>query len=157
MTDRNTGSGRHIDASARVTLHFALRLSDGSEIDSNFAAEPAVFSMGDGSLLPGFERQLLGCRSGERKTVSLCADDAFGSYNTENVQSFRRSEIERSVSEAELSLEPGVVLSFTDKARGELPGVVQSIEADSVQVDFNHPLAGRDIEFEFLIVEVSDA
>lgn len=133
----------------RVTLHFAVRLMDGTEMDSTFAGEPASFSWGDESLLPGFERAILGLRAGDRRSVYIDAESGFGPHNEDNVQHFRRDTFE-----APESLEIGMVISFADAAGAELPGVIAALDDEWATVDFNHPLAGRDLTFEVEIVRV---
>lgn len=134
----------------RVTLHFAVRLADGTELDSNFGRAPASFVWGDESLLPGFEAALRGLKAGDRRSVFLTADKAFGERNDDNIQHFRRD-----VFDPDIRLAPGVVVNFRDASGAELPGVIQSLdEEDWVSVDFNHPLAGRDLTFEVEILAV---
>jgi FKBP-type peptidyl-prolyl cis-trans isomerase SlpA len=133
----------------RVTLHFAVRLMDGTEMDSTFGREPASFVWGDESLLPGFERALLGLKADDKRSVYIEAANGFGAYNPDNVQQFRQDEFADG-----MTLEPGVVVSFRDAAGAELPGVIALIEDGWVTVDFNHPLAGRDLTFEVEILKV---
>ena len=64
-----------------VTLHFALVLEDGDVIDSNFEAEPATFTVGDGNLLPGFETTLMGLVNGDEREFTISPGDAFGQHN----------------------------------------------------------------------------
>ena len=146
MTDQ---AGHRVGPDKQVTLHFAVRLMDGTEMDSTFAGEPASFVWGDGSLLPGFERAILGLKAGDRRSVFITADKGFGDYNEDNIQHFRRHEFAE-----DMTLESGTVISFRDAAGGELPGVVKSTDDDWVTVDFNHPLAGRDLTFEVEILAV---
>ena len=133
----------------RITLHFAVRLMDGTELDSTFGGDPAAFVWGDESLLPGFENALRGLKASDRRSVFLEANKAFGDYNDDNVQHFTRSTFAQYD-----TLEPGMVLSFADAAGGELPGVISKVEDEWVYVDFNHPLAGRDLTFEVEIIAV---
>lgn len=137
-----------ITENSRITLHFAVKLDSGEIIDSNFDVQPASCAYGDGSLLPGFERHLLGLSAGDRGEFAIAMDEGFGDYNPDNLQSFKRSHF------TGLALEPGLVVSFADAANNELPGVVSNIDGDSVTVDFNHPLAGRDLTFQVHILEV---
>ena len=132
-----------------VTLHFAVRLMDGTEMDSTFGGEPASFVWGDESLLPGFESSIRGLKAGDKRSVFLEAQKAFGEYNDENVQHFTRETFVQYD-----TLEPGMVLSFADAAGGELPGVISKVEEEWVYVDFNHPLAGHTILFDVLIHRV---
>lgn len=133
-----------------VTLHFSVRLMDGTEMDGTFDREPATFVWGDESLLPGFEKALLGLKVGDKRSVFIDAENGFGVYNPDNIQPFQKKEFAE-----DLVLEPGVVVSFKDAAGAELPGVVSSLEDDWVMVDFNHPLAGRDLTFEVEIIAVA--
>ena len=79
----------------------------------------------------------------------LEANKAFGDYNDDNVQHFTRDTFAQYD-----TLEPGMVLSFADASGGELPGVISKEEDGWVYVDFNHPLAGRDLTFEVEIIAV---
>ena len=138
-----------IAADSTVTLHFSLKFEDGSVIDSNFDKDPATFVMGDGSLLDGFENKLLGMTKGEQGSYTILPEEGFGQPNPSNVQQFSRSDFA-----ADLELTEGLVISFADASQSELPGVVKSVEGDTVTVDFNHPLAGRNIQFDVQIIDV---
>lgn len=138
-----------IGPGTKVTLHFALRLDNGDVVDSNFERNPATFTVGDGSLLPGFEKALFGMFEGEHKTLVIKPEDGFGQRNPNNVQ-----EIARSQFSPDLELSVGLMLSFADAQKTELPGVVQHYDDELVIVDFNHPLAGRDILFEVSILKI---
>lgn len=133
----------------KVTLHFAVQLENGDIVDSNFEREPATFTVGDGNLLPGFEKALFGMFEGDHKTLIIKPEDGFGQHNPNNIQ-----EIPRSQFNPELELVEGLVLSFADAQKTELPGVVQTFDNDVVIIDFNHPLAGRDILFEVAILKI---
>lgn len=139
-----------ITEGSTITLHFALLLEDGQVVDSTFEREkPASFVFGDGSLLPSVEANLLGLRSGDKETFALAPEQAFGQRNPANIQRFPRSQFS-----ADMELYEGSVISFADAARAELPGVVTSFDDERVEVDFNHPLAGRSLLFKVEILEV---
>lgn len=138
-----------IGPGTKVTLHFALRLQDGEVIDSNFERDPATFIVGDGNLLPGFEKAIFGLLEGERKTLTISPEQGFGQRNPNNLQEFARSEFA-----PDMELKEGLVLSFTDAQKTELPGVVSHFDENLVVVDFNHPLAGRDIVFDVAILKI---
>lgn len=133
-----------------ITLHFALSIVGGDDVDSTFGAKPATFNYGDGSLLPGVEAKLLGLCAGASETFTLAPEDAFGQRNPANIQRFPRSQFA-----ADMALEKGLVISFADAARAELPGVVSEVSDESVMVDFNHPLAGLNLTFRVEILKVS--
>jgi FKBP-type peptidyl-prolyl cis-trans isomerase SlpA len=141
-----------VSEGTRVFLNFSLSLEDGSEIDSNFADDAVDFVVGDGSLLPGFERLLFGMSAGDRRIFSVAPEQAFGMANDDNVQQLERSEFDD-----EVELEIGLIFSFADAGGGELPGLVIEFDDQYVTVDFNHPLAGRTILFDVLIHRVEAA
>jgi FKBP-type peptidyl-prolyl cis-trans isomerase SlpA len=142
-----------VSEGTRVFVNFSLSLEDGSEIDSNFNADAVDFVIGDGSLLPGFERLLFGMSAGERQIFSVEPEHAFGMPNDSNVQEVNRDQFDDDV-----ELEIGLVFSFADAGGGELPGLIIEFDEKSVTVDFNHPLAGRTILFDVLVhrVEVAE-
>jgi len=141
----------------RVTLHFSLSLTDGTEIDSNFDQRPAQFTVGDGSLLPGFESALTGMTAGESISITLPAAEAFGEVNPANVQTFNKERFAALLANSAEPVSVGTVLAFADGAGNDIPGVVQSLDDELMLVDFNHPLAGRDIDFTAHILNVVPA
>jgi len=138
-----------IGPGTKITLHFAVQLDNGDMVDSNFERDPAIFTVGDGNLLPGFEKALFGMLEGEHKTLLIKPEDGFGQRNPNNIQ-----EIARSQFSPDFELSEGLMLSFADAQKTELPGVVQRYDDEVVVVDFNHPLAGRDILFEVAILKI---
>jgi FKBP-type peptidyl-prolyl cis-trans isomerase SlpA len=143
-------SNLSVGPESTVTLHFSLKFEDGAIIDSNFEKEPATFVIGDGSLLAGFEKKLFGLTVGEQASFTILPEDGFGQPNPNNIQQFDRSHFA-----ADLELAEGLVISFADASQTELPGVVKSVEGDVVMIDFNHPLAGKNITFDVNIIAIS--
>ena len=133
-----------------ITMHFELSLDNGDCIDSNFDASPVCFTLGDGNLLPGFEQAILGLRSGDEETVTVPAARAFGEHNPANIQKFPRYRFP-----ADLAMECGLMINFADSAGNDQPGIIRSFDSSRVEVDFNHPLAGRDILFRVKVLGVS--
>lgn len=134
---------------ARVTLHFSLALSNGETVDSNFDKAPVTFTIGDGSMLPGFEEALCGLRAGERGEFTLAPERAFGAVNEDNVQRFPLYQFP-----PDLALSPGLMLEFGDAAGNMQAGMVRGSDKQWVDVDFNHPLAGRAIRFHVHVHDV---
>lgn len=152
MTDFiNPNEDTRIEAGSKVDLHFSVAIEDGVEIDNTHSREePVSLVMGDGSLLPGFEKALFGLRAGDRRTVSLPPEDAFGPWNEENIQKFDT-----------VKFDPapvvGHMIEFEDKAKQSLFGVIKTVGDDITEVDFNHPLAGKNITFEVEVFKVTPA
>jgi FKBP-type peptidyl-prolyl cis-trans isomerase SlpA len=141
-----------VSEGTRVFLNFSVSLEDGSEVDTNFGEDSVNFVIGDGSLLPGFERLLFGMTPGERQMFVVPPENAFGQPNDNNVQIVARAQFDDDV-----ELEIGLVYSFADASGGEVPGMIISFNDDEVTVDFNHPLSGRTILFDVQIHRVEPA
>ncbi|WP_221800157.1 FKBP-type peptidyl-prolyl cis-trans isomerase [Oceanobacter mangrovi] len=141
-----------ISSGSKVSFHFALKLDGEQVIDSTFDGTPAVMVVGDGNLPEGFENKLLGLVTGDRKSFEVAPEQAFGQHNPNNVQRMKRADFA-----ADMPIAPGLVVSFADASNNELPGVIASVEGDWVEVDFNHPLAGKPLIFEVQILEVQQA
>lgn len=139
-----------INSTSQVKLNFALHHENGQTIDSTFENGPVEFTVGDGNLLAGFEACVIGLAAGDHKTFTIEPENGFGQHNPANLQTLKRHQFG-----PDMVLEPGLVVSFSDAANTELPGVVKTIDGDEVIMDFNHPLAGVVLKFEVEIVEVS--
>lgn len=138
-----------------ITLTFSLSLTDGTLIDR--IDTPATFVWGDESLLPGFQKGLRGCKAGDKRSIFIQAKDAFGEANPDNIQYFKPEQL---AGIDDLSV--GMVINFSDDHRlnqqeSDVSGVIADISDEWVTVDFNHPLAGRDIMFGVEIHDVKVA
>lgn len=135
----------------QVTLHFALKLENGDVVDSTFDKQPATFKVGDGNLLPGFEVALYGFKAGDKRSLQIEPENAFGQPNPQNVQVMPRGQFQ------DMELSEGLLIIFNDAANAELPGVVKAFDEQQVTIDFNHPLAGKTLSFDVEIIEVRPA
>lgn len=143
-----------IEPGAKVFLHFSLALSSGEVVDSNFEGQPATFYLGDGSMLPGFEESLLGLKAGAEIETLLSPEQAFGEVNPDNNHRFPIAKFRVLLEDDLIPTEVGSVVSFKDMGGFDLPGVVTEINDKTISVDFNHPLAGKEIVFRAAIVAV---
>ena len=141
---------------SRVTLHFSLSLSAEEVIDSTFEREPANLHIGDGNMLPGFEKLLLGLKKGSEVETIILAKEAFGERNPRNVQRFSIEKSTHLLEDELMPTEKGSVVAFKDSAGFDVPGVVLEILDATIIVDFNHPLSGKDILFKALILGVGE-
>lgn len=146
MSDVVVGPGR------QVTLHFALKLEDGQVVDSNFDGQPATFVVGDGNLPQGFEQVIYGLSEGDQGSFRVPPVGAFGMPNPENIREFARDTFSD-----DMELQEGLVVSFADAANSELAGVITGLTESHVEVDFNHPLAGKELLFEVKVLTVTQA
>ncbi|AMO55699.1 peptidylprolyl isomerase [Endozoicomonas montiporae] len=141
-----------VGAGRRVTLHFALKLDDGQVVDSNFDGQPVTFVVGDGNLPEGFEQVLSGMSAGDEGVFRIPPSRAFGMPNPTNHQTFPRSRFA-----SDIELQNGLVMSFKDAANSELAGVVTDFDDERVNVDFNHPLAGKELLFQVRVIQVENS
>ena len=136
---------------AKVTLHFALMLVDGTPIDSTYEGEPASFVVGDGQLPDAIESLLYGLEAGASVDHQMSAVPIFGEAEKSHQVWLPRGDFP-----ADMALEVGLVLSFDSaNTKGESVGMVADLTDDRVLVDMNHPLAGREIRFKADILAVS--
>jgi FKBP-type peptidyl-prolyl cis-trans isomerase SlpA len=139
-----------IQKDSAVTMHFAIKLKDGSIADSTHQmGKPAKFIIGDGSLSDNFEACLIDLNEGEKRSIDLKAEDAFGLPNPDNIHHMDRAKFM-----GETEVEVGTIMAFSGPDGVEIPGIIANIAGDSVTVDFNHPLAGQDVVFDVEILSV---
>jgi peptidylprolyl isomerase len=130
-----------------VRVHYRGTLSDGTEFDSSEGRSPLEFRLGDGSVIEGFDAGVSGLEVGEKVTVSVSPEKAYGPMSEALIQ-----RVEADVF-AEDPYEGGHVdLVAPDGAR--MPGVITVVEGDQVVLDFNHPLAGKTLVFDIELVEI---
>jgi len=134
-----------------VTLHYEVRIEDDTVVDSTFDGEPMQFRMGDGQLLPNLEDCLLGLPVGEKTRILIPASEGFGFRTTEAIQDMPRADFP-----AEIVPEPRLVIEFQTPNGQSVPGMVLDVDDETVRVDFNHPLAGHNIQFIVNILAVEN-
>ncbi len=122
---------------------------DGTIAENSFNDEPMQFVIGDGTMIGGLETVLYGLQVGDRKKLTLNFNDAFGESSAENVHTLSRTEFS-----PDFQLASRQIISFTTPSGEEVPGTILEVFEDEVIVDFNHPLAGHDLVFEFEIIDV---
>lgn len=138
-----------IGPGSEVLMHYRITLEDGMVADRSEPDAPLRFTMGDGTLIEGLERVLYGLHAGDRESLRLDPEEAFGLADEENVHSVPRDDFP-----PEITPEPGLIVSFSTPSGEEVPGAVREVGSEEVRVDFNHPLAGHEIGFSVEILEV---
>jgi|TARA_R110000782_G_scaffold260553_1_gene351834 peptidylprolyl isomerase len=132
-----------------VQVHYKGTFKDGSTFDSSYErGEPISFTVGAGEMIPGFDSAVSGMKMGETKSISLSADQAYGTHNPEGIQVVNKEHFPEG-----FQFESGVVI---EGQVGSQPvrGVINTIDDQTVTVDFNHPMAGKDLNFEIELVKV---
>ncbi len=134
-----------------ITLHFSLALSDGTEVISTFGEEPTTLTIGDGSLTEGLEQVLIGLKPGDKQSLIIEEEHAFGPWDEDKINYISRKDFA-----PEIELEQGLVIGFETPTGEEVAGILLEIEEERVKVDFNHPLSGDDIAFTVEITDVTN-
>lgn len=134
-----------------VKLHYKGTLSDGTVFDSSEGRDALEFISGIGLIIPGLDEGIQGLKVGDKKTISVPADKAYGPRHDEAMQ-----EVPKDQFPPEINLEVGMQLA-AQGPQGAIPVVVTEILDEVVKVDFNHPLAGKDLTFDVEVVDVREA
>ena len=134
----------------KVKVHYKGTLSNGQVFDSSEGRDPLEFTLGSGQIIPGFENGILGMQVEESKTINIPAAEAYGEP---------KEELKQEVQKAQLppEIKPEVGLQLMSKAPDgrEIPLVVTEVKKDSIIIDSNHPLAGKDLTFEVTLVSIN--
>jgi FKBP-type peptidyl-prolyl cis-trans isomerase SlyD len=134
-----------------VSIHYTLRDDAGEVIDASAAGAPLAYLHGHGNLIPGLERELTGKSAGDRLQVKIAARDGYGEYDSALVQ-----RVPRRALKGVPDLKVGMRLQ-TQGAHGVHAVTVTQVLGDMVTLDGNHPLAGKDLNFEVEIAAVREA
>jgi len=133
----------------KVRVHYKGTLDSGEVFDSSYEREPLEFVIGEGKLIPGFEKTVEGMEVGEKRKVKIPYQEAYGE---------RRNELLLEVPKSDLpeGLEPQVGMQFqlNTPTGGTLIAELVEVKDDTVVLDANHPLAGKDLNFEIELVEI---
>jgi FKBP-type peptidyl-prolyl cis-trans isomerase SlyD len=133
-----------------VSIQYEVR--DGSNVvDSNMGGAPLVFMFGKGQVIPGLENGIANMAMGEKGDVHVKACDAYGDYNEEAQQELPKEQF------AGIDLNVGMTLYGQGEDGGTVQVTVKEIGDENVIIDFNHPLAGKDLMFSISINEIRDA
>jgi peptidylprolyl isomerase len=134
-----------------VRVHFECRLDDGSVFATTAnREEPKEIVLGKSTVIPGLQEALLGMAADEEKTFRIPPDKAYGPYHEEMTAT-----IDRSIIPADLDIEVGVVIKVKHEDGHESDAFVTAIDGDKIQIDGNHPLAGKTLTMEIRVVDVT--
>lgn len=133
-----------------VKVHYTGKLNDGQVFDSSLErGEPLQFTMGKGQLIPGFEKGLLDMKVKEKKTITIPQKEAYGEPKNELIQEVPKDQLPE-------DLEPKVGMGLVSQTPNgqEINLIVKEVNDDTIVVDGNHPLAGKDLVFDLEVVEI---
>ncbi len=133
-----------------VRVHYTGKLDDGTEFDSSLSRnEPLEFTIGAGTIIPGFEQAVIGMTPGDSKVETIATENAYGPYMEEMVVVVDRQQMP-----VELQPEVGQQLKIQQPTGQVIPVIVTDVSEAEVTLDANHPLAGENLTFEIQLVEI---
>lgn len=135
-----------------VRINYSGRLTDGTQFDSSEGRAPLEFTLGAGQVIVGLEQHLTGMEEGEKSTVTIPADQAYGQRRQEAIQQLDRTKLPSGI-----DVKVGTQLQARTSDGGMIPITVVDLDEARVTVDANHPLAGQDLVFEVELLDVVKA
>lgn len=133
----------------KVKVHYHGRLTDGTTFDSSEGRQPLEFEVGGGMVIKGFDEGVTGMAVGDKKTISIPAEEAYGERQEEMVIEFPRSNFP-----PDIEPEVGMTLNMHSENGQEIPVVITAIDDDAVTLDANHPLAGQELVFDIELMDI---
>ncbi len=133
-----------------VIVHYTGSFTDGEVFDSSIDCEPLEFNIGQGMVIPGFENGIIGMQAGDSKKITIPAEDAYGPHREDLLTTIERSQIPASI-----DLQIGMILQMRSPDGGTTNVSIRDINQESVILDLNHPMAGKELIFEVNLVKVA--
>jgi peptidylprolyl isomerase len=134
-----------------VQMSYKGTLADGTVFGQSQPDKPIEFMIGAGKMIPALEKAIMGLKVGAKKKIAIKAADAYGEYDKNAVQEVPKDQFPK-----DLKLAVGQLYKV-DSPMGQRTVTIIAMTDKSVSVDFNHPLAGKDLTFEIEIVKIRDA
>ena len=133
-----------------ISVHYTGKLKDGEVFDSSEGREPLKFVVGDGNMIPGFENGVLGMELNEKKTIEIPFDQAYGDIRKDLFHEVSNDNLPQ-----DLKPELGMQLQSKSQDGSVLNVTIIKVNENSVTIDANHPLAGKDLYFDIEVVEIN--
>lgn len=133
----------------RVKIHYKGSFADGIVFDTSEGKEPLEFTLGEGKVIPGFEKNIDGMEQGEKKTFQVGPTEGYGESRKELIQEIPRNKFPKNV-----EAKKGQVLVLKSPDGKQIMTTITQADAEKVTLDLNHPLAGKTLTFEVEVVEV---
>jgi FKBP-type peptidyl-prolyl cis-trans isomerase 2 len=133
----------------KVKVHYHGRLRTGETFDSSEGRDPLEFTVGAGQMIKGFDEGVKGMQVGDKKTVEIGAEEAYGQRESGNMIEFPKDQFP-----PEMNPEVGMQLMLSNDKGQQFPVVVAEVKENSVVLDANHPLAGQDLIFDIEMVDI---
>jgi peptidylprolyl isomerase len=140
---------QQVKSGDKVKVHYHGRLTTGETFDSSAGREPLEFEVGSGMVIKGFDDGVTGMKVGEKKTINIPADEAYGQKNQDMIIEYPREQFPPHI---ELKVDEQLVMSSATGQQFQVK--IAEIKDDVVLLDANHPLAGQELVFDLELVEI---
>ena len=134
----------------QVKVHYHGRLQDGTTFDSSEGRSPLEFEVGAGQVIKGFDDGVLGMKQGDKKTIHIPVEEAYGEKSEDMIIGFPREQFP-----PDMKPEIGMQLNLRGQDGRNFPVVIAEVRDQVVVLDGNHPLAGKDLIFDIEMVQIS--
>ena len=141
---------QQVKAGDVVKVHYTGKLTTGEQFDSSVGREPLEFTVGAGQMIKGFDDAMPGMAVGEKKTINIAPEDAYGPRVDEAIIEFPKTNVP-----PEMELLPGMQLTLSNQMGQPVPVIVVEVLDDVVILDANHFLAGQELVFDIELVEIA--
>tara|TARA_B110000046_G_scaffold185756_1_gene229096 strand:- start:10772 stop:11218 length:447 start_codon:yes stop_codon:yes gene_type:complete len=135
-----------------VKVNYTGKLSDGQIFDSSEGREPIEFTLGQGQLIPGFEKGLIDMKLNEKKTITIPKEEAYGDVNKDLIQEVKKTELPQ-----DMAPEVGMGLVSKSPDGQEMNLMVVEVREETIVIDGNHPLAGKELVFDLEVLAITEA
>ena len=132
-----------------VKVNYTGKLANGQVFDTSEGREPLEFTLGQGQLIPGFEKGVIDMKLNEKKTITIANEEAYGEVNKDLIQEVKKTELPQ-----DMTPEVGMGLVSKSPDGREVNLMVTEVKEDSIVVDANHPLAGKELIFDLEVVDI---
>ncbi len=133
-----------------IKIHYKGRLDDGTVFDSSEGRSPLEFTVGSGTVIPGFDTGVMNMNVGDKKTIHIPAEEAYGPKQEHLIMEFPKDQFP-----PDLQPEVGMQLTMSSEGGRTFPVEIVEVRDDSVLLDANHQLAGKDLIFDLELMEIN--
>ena len=140
---------QQVKSGDKIKVHYHGRLTNGETFDKSEGREPLEFEVGSGMVIKGFDDGVTGMAVGDKKTINIPADEAYGPKNPEMIIDMPKERFPK-----DMEIEVGMPLSMSDGQGQQFQVVVAEVQEEVVILDANHPLAGEELIFDLELVEI---
>lgn len=133
----------------QVKIHYSESLKDGSFLDSSLEKEPLEFTLGDEMVIAGIEKAIIGMSEGDLKTVTVPPEEAYGIYQKNRILVIKRTQIPDHIDP-----QLGMILQIRSQEGAVNNFIIKNIRENTITLDGNHPLAGKELTFELKLIEI---